>query len=138
MEHPMRFRFLSPVLLCGLLAVGTAQAQPPQQQQRQQQNPFDGLHRSLNLNAQQEDGWKAFQQSYAMDPAAMARQRDAGAAMARMTAPQRVDQSIAMMRDDLEAQQRRGTALKAFYDTLTPDQQRTFDRETLQQGGPEQ
>jgi methylphosphotriester-DNA--protein-cysteine methyltransferase len=133
MEHPMtRFAFLSSAIFCVLLT--TAQAQP----QQQQQNPFDGLHRALNLGPQQEDGWKAFQQSYAMDPAAMARQRDAGAAMARMTAPQRVDQSIAMMRDDLEAEQRRGTALKAFYATLTPQQQRTFDRETLQQDGPPQ
>jgi hypothetical protein len=129
----MRFHTLSPILLCGLLAVGAAQAQP----QRQQQNPFDGLHRALNLNPQQEDGWKAFQQSYAMDPAAVARQRDAGAAMARMTAPQRVDQSIAMMHDDLQAEQRRGAALKAFYATLTPGQQRIFDQETLQQGGQE-
>lgn len=128
-----RFRFLSAAALCGVLALTTAQAQP----QRQQQNPFDGLHRALNLNPQQEDSWKAFQQSYAMDPAAMARQRDAGAAMARMTAPQRVDQSIAMMRDDLQSEQRRGAALKAFYATLTLDQQRTFDRETLQQDGPE-
>lgn len=126
------FRFLVPAALCGLLAVTAVQAQP------QQQNPFDGLHRALNLSPQQEDGWKAFQQSYAMDPAAMARRRDAGAAMARMTAPQRVDQSIALMREDLEAEQRRGAALKAFYATLTPQQQRTFDRETLQQDGPEQ
>lgn len=126
------FRFLVPAALCGLLAATAVQAQP------QQQNPFDGLHRALNLNAQQEDGWKAFQQSYAMDQAAMARQRDADAAMARMTAPQRVDQSIAMMRDELEAQQRRGAALKAFYATLTPQQQRTFDQQTLQQqDGPE-
>lgn len=127
------FRFLSSAVLCGFLAVGTAQAQPPQQQQGQDQG-FNDLHRALNLNPQQEDGWKAFQQSYAMDPAAMARQRDAGTAMARMTAPQRVDQSIGMMRDDLDALQRRGAALKAFYATLSPQQQRTFDRETYQDG----
>jgi hypothetical protein len=132
MEHPMTvLRFLSAAALCGLLAVTAAQAQP------QQQNPFEGLHRALNLNPQQEDGWKAFQQSYAMDPAEMNRRRDASTAMARMTAPQRVDESIAMMRDDLEAEQRRGAALKAFYSTLTPQQQRTFDQQTLQQDGPE-
>lgn len=132
-------RFLAPAALCGVLAVTAAQAQPQQQSPQQAQSQmFNGLHRALNLTPQQEDGFKAFQQSYAMDPAMMARQRDAGAAMARMTAPQRVDQSIAMMRDDLEAQQRRGTALKTFYATLTPQQQRTFDRETLQQDGPEQ
>jgi hypothetical protein len=134
MEHPMTsLRFLSSAVLCGLLAVSAAQAQPPQQRQDQNQG-FNDLHRALNLSPQQEDGWKAFQQSYAMDPAAMARQRDAGAAMARMTAPQRVDQSIGMMRDDLDALQRRGTALKAFYATLSPQQQRTFDRETYQDG----
>ena len=126
-------RFLSCAFLCGLLAVGAAQAQPPQQRQDPNQG-FNELHRALNLSPQQEDGWRAFQQSYAMDPAAMSRQRDAANAMARMTAPQRVDQSIGMMRDDLDAMQRRGAALKTFYATLSPQQQRTFDRETLQQG----
>lgn len=127
-----RFRFLSAAALCGLLAVTTAQAQPQQPDQG-----FNQLHRALNLAPQQEDGWRAFQQSYAMDPAAMTRQRDAANAMARMTAPQRVDQSIGMMRDDLDALQRRGAALKAFYAILSPQQQRVFDRETLQQEGPQ-
>ena len=128
-------RFLSSAILCGLLAVTAAQAQPQQQGQDQ---GFNQLHRALNLTPQQEDGWRAFQQSYTMDPAVMARQRDAANAMARMSAPQRIDQTISMMREDLDGMQRRGAALKTFYATLSPQQQRVFDRETLQQEGPEQ
>jgi hypothetical protein len=35
------------------------------------------------------------------------------------------------MRSDLQEMERRGDALKAFYATLSPDQQATFDRETM-------
>jgi hypothetical protein len=51
--------------------------------------------------------------------------------MGSLRAPQRFDLSIQMMRSDLEATERRANALKAFYATLSPDQQAIFDRETL-------
>jgi len=57
--------------------------------------------------------------------------------MARMTAPQRVDAAIEMEKSDLAAQQRRGAALKAFYETLSPQQRQVFDRETLPPPGRE-
>jgi hypothetical protein len=59
----------------------------------------------------------------------------------KLTSPQRVDLSIAAAQADLDTLRAHGAALKAFYATLTPDQQKTFDRETLQReedegGGP--
>jgi hypothetical protein len=35
-----------------------------------------------------------------------------------------------MMRSDLDQMERQASALKAFYATLSPDQQAAFDRET--------
>jgi hypothetical protein len=91
------------------------------------------LHDALRLTPAQENGWRSFQQAYAMDQQEMERQRSAGQRMARMTAPQRVDMALQMQQADLAAQQRRGAALKAFYATLNPQQQQVFDRETLPQ-----
>jgi hypothetical protein len=61
----------------------------------------------------------------------MARRRDAAASMAGLAAPQRVDLSISLAKADLDALEHRGDALKIFYGTLTPAQQKIFDRETL-------
>ena len=52
-----------------------------------------------------------------------------------LTAPQRVDLSIDAMEADLDSLRERGRALKAFYATLTPAQQATFDRQTLPSEG---
>ncbi len=123
-----RSAFLLCAALCfGLVGTGAALAQ----QDQMQGQIFFRLHGDLHLAPAQEDSWKSFMQAYAMDPDTIARERRAEAAMPRLKAPQRVDQSIAMMQDDLESQKRRGAALKAFYGTLTPQQQDIFDRETL-------
>ena len=60
-----------------------------------------------------------------------ARRQDTFQRMGQMRAPQRMDLSIQMMRSDLQEMERRGDALKAFYGTLSPDQQAIFDRETM-------
>lgn len=94
------------------------------------------LHGDLQLNPSQESAWQAFQQSYRVDPQDMARERDAEQRMPRMTGPERMDLAIGMAEHDLDGMRRRGDALKAFYATLSPQQQRTFDRDTLQPPGP--
>jgi len=88
------------------------------------------LHDALNLSAAQEPAWNAFQAASQPDPQDEARDRAAGQMMAGLHAPQRVDLSIAAMKADLDTMERRGAALKAFYVTLSPAQQATFDRET--------
>jgi hypothetical protein len=88
------------------------------------------LHDSLNLSASQEEAWNAFQAASQPDPQDEARDRAAAQMMADLHAPQRVDLSIAAMKADLDTMERRGAALKAFYVTLSPAQQATFDRET--------
>jgi hypothetical protein len=48
-----------------------------------------------------------------------------------LTAPRRIDLVEAEMQQDLADVHRQSEALKAFYATLTPDQQRIFDIQTL-------
>ena len=93
------------------------------------------LHSDLHLSPSQEGAWSTYQQSLQIDSSDYARQRDAQARMAGMTGPQRMDLAISMAEQNLAGMRRRGDALKAFYATLSPEQQKTFDRETLPPGG---
>jgi periplasmic protein CpxP/Spy len=97
------------------------------------------LHAALKITAGQEAGWRAFVAASGPDAQQQARERSAQQMIPGLTAPQRVDLSLAAMEADLDSFRERGRALKAFYATLTPAQQKIFDRETLpnQQGGYE-
>ena len=88
------------------------------------------LHNALRLRPDQEQAWQVFQQASTPSADDESRQRDAFDRMGSLRAPQRMDLSIQMMRSDLRDMERRGDALKAFYATLSPDQQAVFDRET--------
>jgi len=89
------------------------------------------LHAALRIRPDQEQAWQNFQQSSTPSAQEDARRQDAYARMGQLRAPQRIDLSIQMMRSDLQDMERRGDALKAFYATLSPDQQAIFDRETM-------
>jgi hypothetical protein len=92
---------------------------------------LDDLHDALRLTADQDAAWRAFAAASAPDTEQQARERAAQQMMPTLHAPQRVDLSISAMEADLDTLRRRGAALKAFYATLTPAQQQTFDRQTL-------
>jgi LTXXQ motif family protein len=95
------------------------------------QDQLRTLHAALHITAAQEDAWRAFMAASQPDPQQQARERAAEQMLPGLTAPQRVDLSLAAMQADLASMRQRGAALKAFYATLTPSQQATFDRETL-------
>lgn len=108
-----------------LLATGAKAQMPPQNPQLQQ------LHDALHLTPDQDASWQAYVRSTSIDPQEMTARRDAVQKMAGLTAPERVDLSIQMMKADLATMERRGEALKDFYTGLTTDQKATFDRETM-------
>lgn len=98
------------------------------------------LKAKLNLNGAQENAWAQF--VAAMQPPA-----DAGMRMGRenrqkmheewktLTTPQRIDRMTAM-KAERDAQTRKRTdATLAFYIALLPEQQQTFDANTLRMGG---
>ncbi|MEJ5028152.1 Spy/CpxP family protein refolding chaperone [Comamonas sp. MYb69] len=88
------------------------------------------LKASLKLNASQEAGWTSYM-------AAVKPQRPAPGDrperpdFAKMTTPERIDAMAAMHAKHQAAMDQRNQATKAFYASLTPEQQKTFDAETL-------
>jgi hypothetical protein len=123
----MFFRVLGAgAMVLALAFAGGVRAQTPD---------LSSLHDALHLTAAQEDGWRAYRAAIAPDPSAQARRRAAAMMMATLPTPRRIDLVNAEMSEDLAEAHRQGEAVKAFYASLTPDQQRTFDHETLQSNG---
>ena len=89
------------------------------------------LHAALHLTESQETNWRAYQQALEQDPVTQARHQSAQMMMAGLPTPRRIDLLDANMQADLEVMHRQGEATKAFYATLTPEQQKVFDRQTL-------
>jgi Spy/CpxP family protein refolding chaperone len=86
------------------------------------------LHEKLKLTAAQEPAWVAFGAS--MRSGAKPGERGVWmdrAALRKMSAPERMEARIAMSKERLSRQETRLTALKSFYATLTPEQQKVFD-----------
>lgn len=87
------------------------------------------LHDILNIQPGQEDAFKAFlaamrpEHRDGMGPG----QHPDDQQMAALTTPQRLDRMAARMAARQAEFQHRAEAIKAFYATLTPDQQRAFD-----------
>jgi hypothetical protein len=100
---------------------GAASAQAPD---------LSALHDALHLTAPQEDAWRAYTSAIAPDPEAAARHRAAAMMIPTLPTPRRVDLIDAEMAEDQAVVRRQGEAVKAFYATLTPEQQRAFDRQT--------
>ena len=95
------------------------------------QSEIANLHAALRLTAGQEAAWRTFVAASQPDAQQQARERSAQQMLPGLTAPQRVDLSLAAMEADIDTLRERGRALKAFYATLTPAQQKVFDRETV-------
>lgn len=85
------------------------------------------LHDKLKLNASQEQAWNTYLQ--AMTPPAHP-QRPDRAQWESMTAPQRMEQHLAMMKQHEALLSKRLDATRTFYGTLTPEQQKVFNAET--------
>ena len=82
------------------------------------------LHDVLKLTAAQEPAWTTFAASIA--PPAGASHPDR-AAIAAMSAPQRMEQAIAMAKQHVTMMEARLSALNTFYVVLTAEQKKVFD-----------
>jgi protein CpxP len=83
------------------------------------------LHTALKLTAAQEPAWTTF--VAAMTPAAGTHTRPDRAAIAAMTAPERMEKHIAMAKARLATMEAHQAALKTFYAVLTAEQKKAFD-----------
>jgi hypothetical protein len=90
----------------------------------------DEIHAALHLTPTQEPAWRAYQSALAADPSARARQQATQMLLPTLSTPRRIDLINAQMEADMAAMRRQGEAVKAFYATLTPLQQRSFDAMT--------
>jgi protein CpxP len=95
------------------------------------------LKAKLNITPEQEGSWSSF--TAAMKPPAMGgMERPDRAEFDKLTTPERIDK-MQTLRDKRQAamnqtMNQRGEATKAFYSTLTPEQKKVFDAESLKFG----
>jgi hypothetical protein len=101
-------------------------------------NPMDGLHQALGLSPMQEEAWRVYRAQVSAPNQAQDRRRAAARLFPTLNAVQRMDLVEAEMKQDLLDLDRQAHALKAFYATLSPEQQRTFDMRTLPPAQPQQ
>jgi len=106
-----------------------------QMQQRHAQHLAD-LKEKLKLTPAQEAAWNTFAaaQQPPARPAGQARMdRDE---FAKLTTPQRLDLMQSRQAERSAMFAKRADATRTFYAGLTPDQQKTFDAETMRHFGP--
>jgi hypothetical protein len=89
------------------------------------------LHDDLGLSADQEGAWRDYAAAVTPDPQADARRRATNELLPHIPTPRRIALIEASLAQDLTDLRRQGEAVMAFYSRLSPDQQRTFDVETL-------
>jgi hypothetical protein len=95
------------------------------------------LHEALHLTADQESAWSDYAAAVTPSPDAQARRRATQRLLPGLTTPRRIALIDAAMDRDNADLHRQGDAVLHFYGRLTPDQQRTFDRQSMVQAtGP--
>ena len=111
--------------------------QDPKAREARMEKRMQALKTSLKLNASQEAAWATYTASIKPQrPTADERPAHADRqALAAMTTPERIDAMQAMHNKRHAAMQahmeQRNQATKTFYAALSPEQQKTFDAETL-------
>jgi hypothetical protein len=93
--------------------------------------PEQKLHDYLRLTPQQELGWQTYRAQATAPNRTQERRRSAAALFPTVSAPQRMDLMEAEMKQEMADLHQQAQALKTFYATLTPEQQKVFDTQTL-------
>lgn len=117
-------------LCLGLALSGAAAAQP------QASTTSTKLHDDLRLTTGQESAWQQYLRALDEGGQMQARRQAAEQLLPQIPTPRRLALMDATMADELADFRRQRTAVEAFYSHLTPDQQRTFDRDTAPQAAP--
>ncbi|RZJ60309.1 MAG: hypothetical protein EON49_08810 [Acidovorax sp.] len=106
-----------------------------QARQAHQAKRMAALKDQLRLTPAQESGWTTF--TTALQPGERTARLDRKD-MDKLTTPERIDRMRALRAQHAAEADRRGEATKAFYTTLTPEQQKTFDAQASRhhRGGP--
>jgi hypothetical protein len=111
-------------LMCALALAGSAGAQDASGELRR-------LHDALRLSQTQEGAWRDYVAAITPTAEATDRHRSMEEMMPALPTPRRIALIEAGMARDEADFHREGQAVIAFYQQLTPQQQRTFDTQTL-------
>lgn len=87
------------------------------------------LHDRLKLNADQEKAWKQYQETVSAN--IRARQEREQVDFSKLSAPERLERSQQFARERDERMTRHLESFKAFYATLTPEQQSILENESV-------
>jgi periplasmic protein CpxP/Spy len=113
--------------ICLALAAGSATAAAEQAVNAELMR----LHDDLRLSDSQGDAWRDYTRAINPSPDTLARHRATSELLPLVPTPRRIALIEATMAQDMADYERQAAAVKAFYGRLTPEQQRTFDRDTL-------
>jgi len=89
------------------------------------------LHDDLRLSDIQEADWRAYTLAVSPSPDMLARHRATSELIPLVPTPRRIALIEATMAQDNLDFKKQSAAVNAFYNKLTPDQQKVFDRDTL-------
>lgn len=96
------------------------------------------LKASLKLSPAQEGAWSTYTAAMKLPTDLMAKRPDR-AEVEKLPTPERIDRMKELrtkhMNDMTAAMDKRGDATKAFYATLTPEQQKVFDANAMRRSG---
>ena len=104
----------------------------PEQMRERMAKRQAALHDKLKLNANQETAWQSYISR--MKPADRP-QRSDRAEMEKLSAPERREKMLGMMKQREQRMTERLAATKEFYAVLSPDQQKIFNDEFKMHGG---
>ena len=93
------------------------------------------LHDELHLTSAQEGAWRDYTMAIGASAQAEDRHRAADQLLPQLQTPRRIALIEANMARDEADFHRQGEAVVAFYQQLTPAQQKIFDAETLPRAG---
>ena len=103
-----------------------------EQMQQRRTERLAALKEKLKLDPSQEPAWNSF--AAAQQPAARPAPSPSREDVARMTTPQRLDLMQQRQAERSAAFAKRADATRSFYAALNPEQQQTFDAQTLRMG----
>lgn len=99
---------------------------------------LEKLHSELKLAPEQEQAWKTWSASLQAKFSTMQKNRPDRDAMARLSAPERMEQVLDRMKSHEKELEAELASLRSFYGVLTPEQKQTLDKfRPFNQGGRE-
>ncbi|MFC5301019.1 Spy/CpxP family protein refolding chaperone [Azospira restricta] len=91
-------------------------------------NRLERLHGELKLSPEQEGAWKTWSGAMQEKAAKMKERRPDFEALAKLPAPERMAQMLERHKERQKEMEDALASLRSFYGTLTPEQQKVFDR----------